>query len=181
LYALPKTSSETIFDIDALVNDPLLIASFQETLRLRTQHGSTRLVIQSTTIPVHGKEYYIREGSIVFMPVTLIHKDPHIYSDVNEYKPERFLSTDDKNLMIITSDTKEPNGKSSPSAFSKNNHSLRHYFMPFGGGESLVSMTLNQNLRISVQVGDLLKTISSYWQPQYCICLNLRILNAEKI
>lgn len=173
-YALPKTSSETIFDIGALVNDPLLIASFQETLRLRTQHGSTRLVIQSTTIPVHGKEYYIREGSIVFMPVTLIHKDPHIYSDVNEYKPERFLSTDDKNLIT-------PNGNPSPSAFSKNNHSLRHYFMPFGGGESLVSMTLNQNLRISVRVGDLLKTISSYWQPQYCICLNLRILKAEKI
>ena len=145
-----------------MVTDPLLTASFQETLRLRTQHGSTRLVIQSTTIPVHGKEYYIREGSIVFMPVTLIHKDPHIYSDVNEYKLERFLSTDEEILNIIMNDTKEQNGKSSSSAFSKNNHPLRHYFMPFGGGDSLVSMTLEQNLRISVQVGDLLKTMSSY-------------------
>ena len=105
-YVLPNATlqSENLFDLPSLLADPLLQACFQETLRLRAQNGSMRIVYEATTLPVHGKEHYLRKDSIVFILAPLIHMDPEIYSNVNEYLPERFLGADLESAQIIAGD-----------------------------------------------------------------------------
>jgi len=142
LHAYPEAniSSESIFNVPALLADPFLQACFQETLRLRGQNGSTRYVKEATTIPVGGKDYYIREGSTVFILAPLIHMDTDIYSNVHEFQPERFLDADLEGALIQgnhPSDVKLEK-KSGPPKFFKHGVPVRHYLMPFGGGENLV-------------------------------------------
>jgi cytochrome P450 len=145
-YVLPNTNiqSENLFDVPGLLADPLLQACFQETLRLRTQNGSIRIVNEATTLPVHGKEYYLRKNSFVFIIAPLIHMDPEIYSNVTEFQPERFLGADLESTLVATGqhaidiDTKVAKKSSTTPKFYKNGVPVRHYMMPFGGGDNLV-------------------------------------------
>lgn len=140
-YVVPNATlqSENLFDLPALLADPLLHACFLETLRLRTQNGSIRIVYEATTLPVNGKEHYIRKGSVVFIPAPLIHMDAEIYSNVNEYQPERFLDADLESSLIhgehTTSDEVKKQGKPK---FFKRGVPVKHYMMRFGGGDNLV-------------------------------------------
>jgi cytochrome P450 len=145
-YVLPNATleSENLFNVPSLLADPLLQACFQETLRLRAQNGSMRIVHEATTLPVHGKEHYLRKDSIVFIPAPLIHMDTEIYSNVNEYQPERFLGADLESAQIITGDhgiieeeNKAEKEKKTPKFF-KRGVPVKHYMMPFGGGDNLV-------------------------------------------
>lgn len=143
-FVLPNATlqSEILFDIPSLLADPLLQACFQETLRLRAQNGSIRIVQEATTLPVNGKDYYIRKDSIVFIPAPLIHMDTEIYSNVNEFQPERFLGTDLESAQIITRDhnigVDEKKVEKKPPKFFKKGVPVKHYMMPFGGGDNLV-------------------------------------------
>src|SRR5690348_13522659 len=103
-YVLPNATieSDTLFDIPALLADPLLQACFQEALRLRSQNSATRLATQDTTIPVNGRKYFIRKGSLVNIPAPLIHADAEIYANSTEFVPERFLGTVLENAMVKT-------------------------------------------------------------------------------
>ena len=137
------TLAGKLFDIDGLLNDQLLQACFQETLRLRAQPGPTRIVYEATTVPVRGREYHIRKDSTVFIPTYLIHHDPEIYgTDVNEFHPERFIGAELESTFIDEAGI--PNGledvvrKGKSPIFFKRGVPVRHYMMPFGGGESLV-------------------------------------------
>ena len=93
-------------------------------------------------IPVNGKEYHLRKRSIVFIPTTLIHLDEEIYSNANQYQPERFLGADLESSHIITNEhtvvdeEKKPQNKSPK--FFKKGIPVKHYLMPFGGGDNLV-------------------------------------------
>jgi cytochrome P450 len=145
-YALPNTNitSENIFDVPSLLADPLLQACFQETLRLRTQNGSVRIVNEATTIPITGKEYHLRQGSIVFIVAPLIHMDTDIYTNVEEYRPERFVGADLESTLVkgdhATLDEEKPmvDKKTQTPKFYKNGVPVKHYMMPFGGGDNLV-------------------------------------------
>jgi cytochrome P450 len=142
-HVLPNAdpSTGTLFDTDALLADPLLQACFQETLRLRTQNGSIRTVFESTTLPVLGKQYHIRKGSIVNIPAQLIHYDPEIYNNPTEFLPERFLGADLESALIKDGEHADKLGEvreKKPPKFYKRGVPVRHYMMPFGGGESLV-------------------------------------------
>jgi cytochrome P450 len=142
-YVLPNATleSEKLFDVPRLLADPLLQACFQETLRLRTQNGSVRIVYEATTLPVHGKEFYLRKGSIVFIPAPLIHMDTEIYSNVNEYQPERFLDADLETAIITNEHTNVEDEKKlekKQPKFYKKGVPVKHYMMPFGGGDNLV-------------------------------------------
>jgi cytochrome P450 len=142
-YVLPEASieSDDLFNVPGLLADPLLQACFQETLRMRTQNGSMRLVNEATTIPVLGREYSIRKGSIVFIPAPLIHMDTEIYSDPEEYDPERFLGSNLETTIIANDpdhlDEDKTQVKSTPKFFKKG-VPVKHYMIPFGGGDNLV-------------------------------------------
>src|SRR5277367_4355204 len=130
-YVLPNATidSEDLFDVSSLLGDPLLQACFQETLRLRTQNGSMRVVNEATTIPVLDREYYIRKGSLVSIPAPLIHMDTEIYSHPEEYDPERFLGANLETTIIAN----DPNHvteektqvKSTPKFFKKRSEERR--------------------------------------------------------
>ena len=144
-YAIPYTNlnSENIFNVPALLSDPLLQACFQETLRLRTQNGSVRIVNETTTIPIRGREYLLRQGSIVFILAPMIHMDTEIYSQVEEYHPERFMGADIESTLVhgdqphLKEEIKKEKSAKSPK-FYKNGVEVKHYMMPFGGGDNLV-------------------------------------------
>jgi cytochrome P450 len=142
-YVLPNATleSETIFDVPALLADPLLQACFQETLRLRAQNGSIRVVNESTTLPVDGKEHYIRKGSVVFIPTPLIHMDTEIYSNVNEFQPERFMDADLESTLITGEPANGDEKKQEKPKFFKKGVPVKHYMMPFGGGDNLVFLS----------------------------------------
>lgn len=144
-YVLPNATlqSENIFDVSALLSDPLLVACFQEALRIQSQNSSVRIVQEDTILPVMGKEYWLRKGSWVFIPSQLIHMDPEIYENVNDFEPERFLSTDLESTVVITnehtvSDVSKEAEKKSTSKFFKRGVPVKHYMIPFGGGDNLV-------------------------------------------
>ena len=146
-YVLPNATidSENLFDVSGLLGDPLLQACFQETLRLRAQNGSMRLVNEATTIPVLGREYYVRKGSMVFIPAPLIHMDTEIYSHPEEYDPERFLGSNLETTLIANDpnhvDDEKVQAKSTPKFFKKG-VPVRHYMLPFGGGDNLVRLDM---------------------------------------
>jgi cytochrome P450 len=144
-HVLPDATpqSENLFNVSALLSDPVLIACFQEALRLQSQNSSVRAVQEDTTLPVLGKEYYLRKGSWVFIPAQLIHLDPEIYENVNVFEPDRFLSTDLESTLVFTNEqtvfkgSKEAEKKPAPK-FLKRGVPVKHYMMPFGGGDNLV-------------------------------------------
>ena len=152
-YVRPDATFESkeMFDIPALVSDPLLRACFLETLRLRSQNGSKRVVNEATTIPVHGKRYYIRKGSIAYIPAPLIHMDSDIYSNVNEFRPERFFDVDVESTLIQGEledsliHRAHTSGKKAPKFFKKGVR-VKHYLMPFGGGDNLVLVNFRHEL-----------------------------------
>jgi len=144
-YVLPDAdvTSENIFDLPSLLADPLLQACFQETLRLRTQNGSVRIVNEATTLPIRGKDYYLRQGSIVFILAPLIHMDTDIYANAEEYRPERFVGSDIESTLVQGNhahleEEKILEKKAPAPKFYKNGVPVKHYMMPFGGGDNLV-------------------------------------------
>jgi len=144
-YVLPDVdvTSENIFDLPSLLADPLLQACFQETLRLRTQNGSVRIVNEATTLPIRGKDYYLRQGSIVFILAPLIHMDTDIYANAEEYRPERFVGSDIESTLVQGNhahleEEKILEKKATAPKFYKNGVPVKHYMMPFGGGDNLV-------------------------------------------
>ena len=73
---------------------PLMVSTFQETLRLHSCGGSTREVLQDTTLK---SEYELKEGSIIQIPSRVIHDDPAVWGPtVAEFDPRRFLKRGNK-------------------------------------------------------------------------------------
>jgi cytochrome P450 len=134
-------STGDLFNIDNLLNDPFLQACFQETLRLRTHPTPFRIVYESTTLPIQGKQYQIRKGTIISIPSFLIHQDTQIFTNINEFNPSRFLETNIENSII-----QDPSNlnlfqnllSTDPPKFFKNGIPVRHYLLSFGGGENKV-------------------------------------------
>ena len=73
---------------------PLLVSTFQETLRHHACGASTREVLRDTTLK---SEYTLKEGSIIQIPSSVIHEDPAVWGPtVAEFDPRRFLKRDNK-------------------------------------------------------------------------------------
>ena len=94
-------------------------------------------------IPVNGKNYSIRKGSFVVIMPRLIHMDPELYPNPDEYWPERFLGSDLESAMIVVDGYGVVKGEKQPKKvrnvkFFKNGVPVRHYMIPFGGGDHLV-------------------------------------------
>src|SRR5271170_2101456 len=180
-YVLPNATinSDNLFDVSGLLADPLLQACFQETLRLRTQNGSMRLVNEATTIPVLGREYYVRKGSMVFIPAPLIHMDTEIYSHPEQYDPERFLGSNLETTIIANDpnhvDDEKTQVKSAPKFFKKG-VPVRHYMLPFGGGDNLVSSDVGCSAYSSVRVDDSPRMRLLRRLQRFYICSTLKML-----
>lgn len=68
---------------------PLLLAAFQEALRLYASGSSTRMVLKDTIL---NDQYLLKAGSIIQMPAAVVHADPTFWGpDTNDFDPDRFL------------------------------------------------------------------------------------------
>jgi Cytochrome P450 len=69
-------------------NCPLLLSSFQETLRLRSNAGQFRVVYEDTTL---NDRWLLKKGSVLLMPAATINRNKTAWgSTVEEFDPRRF-------------------------------------------------------------------------------------------
>ena len=69
-------------------NCPLLISTYRETLRLKTNNVYTRWVQEDTLL---DDRYLLKQGSIVQVPGASMHADPALWgADVKDFNPRRF-------------------------------------------------------------------------------------------
>jgi len=98
---------------------PLLISTFQETLRHCSIGTSVRQVMEDTVLE---GQWLLKKDSIVQMPSRIIHKDSSLWgTDVDEFNPRRF--------------TKDPEAQKSGSGANKRPNAAA--FRAFGGGTTL--------------------------------------------
>ncbi|KAL8830239.1 MAG: hypothetical protein Q9170_005822 [Blastenia crenularia] len=94
---------------------PLLLSTYQETLRLQTHNSSSRWVTKDTML---ADQYLLKAGNVIQMPGYPVHIMSSIYgSDAGTFKPHRFIKTERKN---------EKGAKQHPASFRS-----------FGGGATL--------------------------------------------
>lgn len=71
---------------------PLLLSTYRETLRLKTNNVYTRWVQEDTLL---NDRYLLKEGSIVQVPGASMHMDPALWgADVKDFNPRRFIKGD---------------------------------------------------------------------------------------
>lgn len=71
---------------------PLLLSTYRETLRLKTNNVYTRWVQEDTLL--NGR-YLLKQGSIVQVPGASMHMDPALWgTDVKDFNPRRFIKGD---------------------------------------------------------------------------------------
>ena len=69
-------------------NCPLLVSTYRETLRLKTNNVYTRWVQEDTLL---DDRYLLKQGSIVQVPGASMHADPALWgADVKDFNPRRF-------------------------------------------------------------------------------------------
>ena len=70
-------------------NCPLLVSTYQETLRLVAAISSNKSVLEDTVI---GDRYVLKKGGILQIPGGIIHTDQNVWGqDADEFNPRRFL------------------------------------------------------------------------------------------
>ncbi|USP81657.1 hypothetical protein yc1106_08931 [Curvularia clavata] len=100
------------FDLPSLIKEPFVHSLWLEALRLGTMSAAARVVTQDTVL----EDYVLRKGSVVLMPVHLMHFSKEFEPGVKKFQPERWLVEDADKLK-------------------RQNMAMR----PFGGGTSLCS------------------------------------------
>ncbi|KAF9887730.1 hypothetical protein FE257_009683 [Aspergillus nanangensis] len=87
------TGAHTVDLADIRDKCPLLLASFQETLRLRSNSAQLRVIHEDTII---GGSYLVKKGSILVMPAAVINKNKSAWgSDATSFDPARFMGLGD--------------------------------------------------------------------------------------
>lgn len=97
------------FDIGELKSDPWVQGFWKETIRLGSTSASARVLQKDEQL----EGFILRKGSLVFLPVQLMHYNPDIFADPTKFDPRRWIGGEDK----------------------RQNSSLR----AFGGGTSICS------------------------------------------
>ncbi|KAE8419648.1 cytochrome P450 [Aspergillus pseudocaelatus] len=71
---------------------PILVSTFQETLRTRSNSGQLRVVHKDTLL---DGRVLVKAGSILLMPAAIINKHHSVWgSDADTYEPDRFSKVD---------------------------------------------------------------------------------------
>ncbi|KAL2866099.1 cytochrome P450 [Aspergillus lucknowensis] len=70
---------------------PLLLASFQEMLRLRSNSLQLRVIYEDTML---DDSYLVKAGSIIVIPASVINRDEAAWgADADAFNPQQFIST----------------------------------------------------------------------------------------
>lgn len=112
------------FDMAKLRTNPYIRGLWNEALRLGSASAAARVVARDTKL----EGYFLKRGSVVLLPVRLLHLNEQIFEDPDSFIPERWASdlppsaTEEERIMMAEKQQKQ-------------NASLRS----FGGGTGLCS------------------------------------------
>lgn len=88
--------SATIDVADLRDQCPLLVSTFQESLRFRASGASTRFVYEDM---MFDDKYLLRAGSIAYIPARPVHSHADVWSQSsNDFVPGRFLKSNPRKL-----------------------------------------------------------------------------------
>jgi len=110
--------SEPRFDISALKKNAYISGLWKEALRLGSASAAARVVMEETEL----EGYVVKKGSVLLMPVQLMHFDEEVFPQPEEIRPERWILDD-------------PNDPKQLEQQKRQNSALRS----FGGGTGLCS------------------------------------------
>lgn len=111
------------FDKSALKVSPFLQGLWKEALRLGSASAAARVVMEDSEL----EGYVVKKGSVVLMPVALMHYDENIFPQADKVVPERWITT---NKLASDIDDGEETER-----LKRQNLALRS----FGGGTGLCS------------------------------------------
>lgn len=130
-----SNSSGPQFDIQALKKHAFVSGLWKEALRLGSTSAAARVVMGDTEL----EGYAVKIGSVLLMPVRLMHFDENVFSRPTEIRPERWVLDDAKDLEQIEQQKRQ-------------NNALRS----FGGGTGLCSGRFVAEEEILIVVSTLL-------------------------
>lgn len=110
IAAGPNTAQRV--DANQLKRNPYIHGLWLEALRLGTASAAARVVTADAVL----ESYTVRAGSVILLPVELMHYDPAVFPEPREVIPERWMGDDEETLK-------------------RQEKAMR----PFGGGTSLCS------------------------------------------
>lgn len=112
---------------------PLLLSSYRELLRHRTQSSSSRWIVQDTII---ADTYLLKKDSVLMVPGALIHADPIWGPDRKEFNPRRFLKPP---LSSSSSSSTSSSSTSTTTTTNKTTQAKPHpgAYRAWGGGQTL--------------------------------------------
>lgn len=87
---------EVTVNVEVVPNKcPLLISCYREAARLCNKFTCNRRVVEDTTLTDRqGRSYLLKKGASIRMPAGVLHTlEPAWGSDVDEFRPDRFLDT----------------------------------------------------------------------------------------
>lgn len=125
LCLLPQSSLETPYvklDVTRMRLSPFIQGLWKEALRLGSASAAARVV--SRDVEVEG--YLLRKGSVVLLPVQLMHFDARAFENAEDYEPERW---------VPASESSAEQQVECEQKLKRQNASLRS----FGGGSGLCS------------------------------------------
>lgn len=105
------------FNISGLKANPFIQGVWKEALRLGSASAAARVVVKDTEL----EGYVVKKGSVILLPVQLMHFKPEAFTDPDRFEPERWISPSDN--------------RANAEQQKKQNGNLR----PFGGGTGLCS------------------------------------------
>jgi cytochrome P450 len=97
-----RTSIPRVSDVDftKLLSSPLLNSGLKETLRIQNHGLSPRNLDEDTYIKIMGKEYLLKKGTFSFAPSTLVNRKPEIFEEPEEWKADRFIEKDARDVYL---------------------------------------------------------------------------------
>lgn len=122
--SLATDSNDLRFDISKLKANIYIQGIWKEALRLGSATAAARVVVDDAEI----EGYFIRKGSVVLLPVALMHFDPVIFPSPSAFKPERWHTS-------LPESAPEDKKQLAADRARKQNSSFR----TFGGGTGLCS------------------------------------------
>ena len=80
------------FDLAAIPKNPYIQGVWKEALRTGSASAAARVVVKDTNV----EGYLVKKGSVVLIPVHLLHFNPEVFEHPEQIKPQRWIVSDEE-------------------------------------------------------------------------------------
>ncbi|KAK5988353.1 6-hydroxymellein synthase cdmE [Cladobotryum mycophilum] len=130
-YLLPtdprRQPDDLRFDLEGLRTNQFVHGVWNEAIRLGSQSAAARVVTEDTEL----EGYVLRKGSVILLPVRLLHFDEDVFPSANKFMPERWI--------FSSEDVSHDELDEKKARFLESQRKQQASLRAFGGGTSLCS------------------------------------------